>query len=569
MKNFIFTTALIFFSLIAYGQIFEIAQDKGYRHDLNAVLNVGDSMWVMSSNHYYGTVGEHNSHIQAIDNEGNIIWEYPQAGSNSNTLIHNLLQIEDGSIVAIGLTEPVCDVFQASPLSVLFFSLAGDLINTQIYDVEVAPWPVTLRANSTSEMIFASYKTYVDWEFEYYELLAISQTGESLWTENFGENEVLNLSNFTNLAAVFFENQIVLVDEQGVRVDSVSYAQAPIDVIEFNNNSLLALWQDGIYTINSALEIEQVIIFEADASTNILFQNNIIYLISNNEVFPFNLNYEPGTSMSFSSIPYFTTIDYAINNNALAIIGSKKFEDVAVANQSAYRSGVFYTVSLEGEQLEHFPDLAIVSFWIDASSVVQTSTNPILFTIEIDVSGYIVNTGDVTVNSANVTFIGDQGICGFTTRSNTLENIMLAPGDSVLFELNELRYTQQHFPSGNGSRTFCVFVSEPGNLSDRDETNDIACVTQSVGVGIFEHSNNQSVKLYPNPASDRVFIDIHAGSSMIDYRIFDLSGRLVQNGFLPNVDFPELNVRNLQRGSYLLHLQSENTSYAAKIIIAD
>jgi len=213
--------------------------------------------------------------------------------------------------------------------------------------------------------------------------------------------------------------------------------------------------------------------------------------------------------------------------------------------------------------------LAIGSFWIEASSVVQTSTNPILFTIEIDVSGYIVNTGDVTVNTAKVTFIGDQGICGFTTRSNTLENILLAPGDSVLFELNELRYTQQHFPSGNGSRTFCVFVSEPGNLSDRDETNDIACVTQNVGVGIFEHSNNQSVNIYPNPASDRVVIDLRAGSSMIDYRIFDLSGRLVQNGFLPNVDFPELNVQNLQRGSYILHLQAENVSYVAKIIIAD
>lgn len=566
MKNLFFVIAFLFTGQYSICQTFEIAQDKGHRYELEEVLNIGDSIWVTVGNYYFGTVGEHSMYIQAVDNEGSLIWEYQEV----STLIYNLIQTDGGGILAIGLPMSSCDVNQSSPLSMLFFNTDGDLINTEILNINVAPWQNDIYSCSTSEVIFVGTKNMIDFPFlEYNQLLATSLEGDLLWTENFGEIEVLKLANFYDAAAVFFESQIVLVDEQGNRTDSVSYAQAPIDVLKYDENSILALWPDGVYTINSDLEIEVVIDFEADASTRILAKNNMIYLIKNNELFPFNTDFEPQTSVNYDLLPYFTPKDYAISNYAIAIVGSKRFEEVAIGNQSAYRSGVFYTVSLNGEQLEHFPDLAIGTIWIETSSVVQTNDNPMLFTIDVDVMGYIVNTGDVTVNSANVTFMGDQGICGFTTKSTTLENIMLAPGDSILFELNELRYTQQHFPSGSGSRTFCVFVSEPEELSDRDETNDISCVTQSFSVGIFEHSKNESVNVYPNPATDRVVIDIEAKSSILTYQIFDLSGRMVQNGTLPSVSYPELNVLNLQRGSYLLHLQSDDNNYVSKIILVD
>jgi hypothetical protein len=414
MKRFVLLFIIFIQVQFGFSQTFEIAEDKGHRNIVETVINVGDSMWVAANHYFFGTVGEHGSQIKAIDNNGNTIWEYPQPGTVTDYLFLELIQFEGDKIVALGIAQLICDVAQSTPVVMLFFNLEGDLISTHLLDINFAPWSSEyLQSISSSEVIFLAAKIMDDWTIgepieEYNQLIATNETADILWSVNFGLDEILHLTNLNENAAVFFENQMLLVDDQGVRLDSVSYAEPPSQVISFNN-SLLALWPDGVYTINEFLELELVIDFAANESTRLLYNGDLIYLISDNQIIPFNLDFESQTPSSFNPLPYFTSNNIAISNNALAFAGSKKFEDVAVGNQSAYRSGVVYTVSLDGEQLNHFPDLAIGSFWIETASVVQTNIDPMVFTIEVDVAGYVLNTGDVTVNRANVTFMGDQG----------------------------------------------------------------------------------------------------------------------------------------------------------------
>jgi hypothetical protein len=559
MKNLLIITTLIFYCQAAKSQTFEIAEDNGHRNIVETVINVGDSMWVAANHYFFGTVGEHGSQVKAVDNNGNTIWEYPQPGTITDYLFLELVQFEGDKIVALGIAQLICDVAQSTPVVMLIFNLEGDLLSTHLLDINFAPWSSEyLQSISSSEVIFLATKNMSEWtpegSEEYNQLIATNETADILWSVNFGLDEILHLTNLNENAAVFFENQILVINDQGVRIDSVSYAEPPSQVISFNN-SLLAIWPDGVYTINEFLEIELVINFAANSSTRLLYNDDLIYLVSDNQIIPFNTDFESQTPSSFNPLPYFTSNNIAISNNALAFAGSKKFEDVAVGNQSAYRSGVVYTVSLDGEQLNHFPDLAIGSFWIETPTVVQTHNNPMLFTIDVDVAGYIVNTGDVTVNRANVTFIGDQGICGFSRESVSLENISLAPGDSVYFELSELRYTQQHFPSGSGSRTFCVFVSAPNNLSDRDETNDISCVSHSFTVGLSEYFNNSTLVVYPNPATDQIFIQSDNREFPADatFNLFDLQGRLhLSNNLQSGSTIHQIDMSHLSSGIYFL-----------------
>src|SRR5690606_5869826 len=112
---------------------------------------------------------------------------------------------------------------------------------------------------------------------EYNQLIATNETADILWSVNFGLDEILHLTNLNETAAVFFENQMLLVNDQEERLDSVSYVEPPFQVITFNN-TLLALWPDGVYTINEFLDMELVIDFAANASTRLLYNDDLIYL---------------------------------------------------------------------------------------------------------------------------------------------------------------------------------------------------------------------------------------------------------------------------------------------------
>lgn len=546
---------LLFPIQFCFAQIFELAEDLGYQNQLTSIINVGDSMWVYTGHYYFENVGEFETYIKAIDIDGNTIWEYSENSVSTAHRISEIAKTEDDVLISFGTTNIACDVAQSEGLKLLYFNSTGNLIDSKTYNVEINAWPPSIRQGITTNAIFIAFESYNQDNFESDQVLfATSLLGDSLWLQNFTNQEIKMISNLENAAAVFFDEQLILIDAFGTHLDSIEYVSAPIDVVSFEDEVLI-LWSDGIYSLDSNYELNLVVEIEAETNSRLLVQDGMIYLITNNLILSYNAAYEPQSVVSFNPIPYVTPEDFAINNNTLAIVGRKKFEEVAVGNQSAYRSGVVYTVSLDGEQLNHFPDLAIGSLWIETPTVVQTNNNPMLFTIDVDVAGYIVNTGDVTVNIANVTFIGDQGICGYSRESVSLENISLAPGDSVYFELSELRYTQQHFPSGSGTRTFCVFVSAPNNLSDRDETNDINCVSHSFTVGLSEYFNNSSLVVYPNPATDQIFIQSDNREFPTDatFNLFDLQGRLhLSSNIQSGSTIHQIDMSHLSSGIYFL-----------------
>lgn len=82
-------------------------------------------------------------------------------------------------------------------------------------------------------------------------------------------------------------------------------------------------------------------------------------------------------------------------------------------------------------------------------------------------------------------------------------------------------------------------------------------------------SNNQiqtnSIKVYPNPANDYLIIS-NTLAGIMNYKIYDLAGKLIEQGHAENLH--KINLENLNSGIYTILIESENQeNFIQKIII--
>jgi len=93
-------------------------------------------------------------------------------------------------------------------------------------------------------------------------------------------------------------------------------------------------------------------------------------------------------------------------------------------------------------------------------------------------------------------------------------------------------------------------ILPPGNtITSIDETKDY---------------NNISVEIYPNPASNYIFIN-NKSKSNLEYRMFNSNGQLIKNGQLSGLS--KINIESINSGIYLLKLRKENGEFQTKTII--
>ncbi len=102
------------------------------------------------------------------------------------------------------------------------------------------------------------------------------------------------------------------------------------------------------------------------------------------------------------------------------------------------------------------------------------------------------------------------------------------------------------------------FIIEP-SIFDGSEGSvlyiDDLTITYGSATGITEQTKTAAIRLYPNPATDHIAILGHTSLYTSQYRIMNLSGKLVQSGVV-NTDGIAIN--ELTNGLYFLALVDEN-----------
>jgi len=89
------------------------------------------------------------------------------------------------------------------------------------------------------------------------------------------------------------------------------------------------------------------------------------------------------------------------------------------------------------------------------------------------------------------------------------------------------------------------------------------------GVNIDHFSVNNKIELYPNPASEFVWIDLPDNSKIIDLKIIDMNGKSIfsRESLCLTYHKTMINVAGIKPGIYILQAQTENSNYTTKLII--
>ncbi len=89
-------------------------------------------------------------------------------------------------------------------------------------------------------------------------------------------------------------------------------------------------------------------------------------------------------------------------------------------------------------------------------------------------------------------------------------------------------------------------------------------------IGLIENKQLTSFTLFPNPATDRVFVGVDQFmlGEKVDVKISDVSGREIYTGnFTPNKALYELSLPELSNGVYLMEINCKGTKTSKKLII--
>jgi hypothetical protein len=85
-----------------------------------------------------------------------------------------------------------------------------------------------------------------------------------------------------------------------------------------------------------------------------------------------------------------------------------------------------------------------------------------------------------------------------------------------------------------------------------------------------EDFNGLQVRVFPNPASEQVFVELEQQDQALELRLLDMQGRMVQRRSLTaqpgGISRQVLNISSLPAGIYLLNLQGEGVSFQHKVI---
>jgi hypothetical protein len=556
MKGLYILSILIFSIQVSSAQVFEIAEDRGFLNTFNNVIGLNDSTLVVSGNYNLTNSYFSGAYIKAIDHSGNLLWQYLTPLDTEVRYFNSLVLLPNGNLAALGSEQLCCDC--TSPFfQIHIFSSDGELLTQQSFEA-IEFWNQNFKTTLAGNIIGASFSDNA--------LHAFATDGSALWTYEFGDIEIIHLKSQGNNFLAFGTNGISRIDETGMLTGFFPYNSPPDRILEVDENRTIILAEEVIYELNADLEINTVF-FESNTNDieYWLKSGDFIYIIAAGEIRKLNINYEMEQCTFFDPLPYHNLQSTWCNETFCAFAGFKEQEAGAYLMFNTFRSAIMYSVGLDNAQVEHYPDIALRHLTLNTFNVVEGST-PNVYSFSANASGYAVNTGDVTIQNLNLYQYVGQGFCGVFANSNHLNNLNLLPGDSIEFNMEVNRYSE-YYPSGNAAITFCIFSSSPGNLSDREVLNDMVCVTQNFGVGIFENSMNQNIGIFPNPAGNQITLQLNISNAVMEYFIVDLSGRTVLSGIIQENTLPEIEVRNLENGSYLLQLKTGSTAHSGKFIV--
>ena len=116
-----------------------------------------------------------------------------------------------------------------------------------------------------------------------------------------------------------------------------------------------------------------------------------------------------------------------------------------------------------------------------------------------------------------------------------------------------------------------LVLSFAGNTSSFDFKFDSfrvrATATENLlGVNDIDNTLSQSIKLYPNPATDVINLAVANSLTINKLEIIDMNGRVIKSLSIGNVKKKEINISELNSGIYLMNIYSTDGKVTKRIV---
>jgi hypothetical protein len=96
---------------------------------------------------------------------------------------------------------------------------------------------------------------------------------------------------------------------------------------------------------------------------------------------------------------------------------------------------------------------------------------------------------------------------------------------------------------------------------------DTISITFTVCVGLVEYSNNTNIRLYPNPTTGMVNIEVNGIDGNAFMKIYSPQGQVIYSKELNSNLKADLDLSRLSKGVYFIKINNEETNIFSKLII--
>jgi hypothetical protein len=116
-----------------------------------------------------------------------------------------------------------------------------------------------------------------------------------------------------------------------------------------------------------------------------------------------------------------------------------------------------------------------------------------------------------------------------------------------------------------GAGTLKVYVNVTKGACSA--TSDTINITFTICTGLIEYSNNSSIRLFPNPTTGLVNVEVNGIDGNAIMKVYSIQGQEVFNKELNGNIKTELDLTGLSKGIYLIKITNEKTNILSKLII--
>lgn len=145
----------------------------------------------------------------------------------------------------------------------------------------------------------------------------------------------------------------------------------------------------------------------------------------------------------------------------------------------------------------------------------------------------------------------------------SFDSLNLAPGDSFSFALSSFHQSIRNDTSEGEARLRLQAVMANGNIPVWTGTTDTSI---AFGLSTQDWSLKPSLRLYPNPAKEQVWLEIPSALRQVAlrYRLYHLTGTLAQSGALQKSERQSIALSALPPALYLLCIEDETGNTLAQ-----